>query len=388
MSEIGEQGPYIKQMMSEPVFRGSDPTGINFCCGNLKCNHILFENYTEGSLLDIAIECFRCGHLTRSPFLEPGEILPAFPILLADEDKLQINQTIIAYTGTVMTSNRQALLEIEACRPRHKDNDRLILDLGCYLKLSEAYNLITGAKLEKQQQSIGRGANPGTFPFAASMLKFSHFLSDQSQDSLQDFRLNCAAIVMFDDAVKSWSHHPRFLQIASGLGKMNSFYHTIGQLFYAKHLSFQGIRIGLSLENVPGEPNPDLYIRDNGRKIYIEVKAPSELQFGQPTLDENSMAQIVYKHVKKVKRQIRSDRPGALVICSTSNDQKNIDLLSKHISVDKFKSGRQWMMALIGLSINFQILPTDDGLRLKLGIDSASAINPNFKGFNPFGVPN
>jgi hypothetical protein len=117
------------------------------------------------------------------------------------------------------------------------------------------------------------------YPFAWSINYVKNLIKNNKIDSSdRNLMFSCALIKIFCEVVGRWRHHPRFSDVAFGLGKESHFLHTCGQFIIADYLFNQGMTIGLSKEDINHEPNPDLYIRTStSNKLYLEVKSPQAL---------------------------------------------------------------------------------------------------------------
>jgi hypothetical protein len=85
---------------------------------------------------------------------------------------------------------------------------------------------------------------------------------------------------------------------------------------FALSLSQANNRVGLSLEDNSGQPNPDLYQRISADELrHVEVKAPNALQY---PFDTTLNKALVFKHVKSTidrsKSQINRANPGVVAI--------------------------------------------------------------------------
>lgn len=307
--------PTIVQGSGAPVFRGEVPNAANLAC--FKCGHILIEHFYPDCFVGIQIECFRCKHLTPTTALDDGDVMCS-RVIVIDEGRCLIGQTVNTPTFVTMASRDFSNRELFA----EPNREGFTLDFSDseLTSLIASYDEIVGNKFALQRSKLERGGyrNKTMFPFAWAVHRISSCLKNGTID-LRDKEILSAFICLrlYANVVRAWRHHPRFMNVARDLGKQGSFFHTAGQLLLANILSPFN-RIGLSLENRHGEPNPDLYLKGiNSDRFYIEVKAPVTLGWSASITNPSQIYSAVANQIDQSRKQINGQNKGVLAIFST-----------------------------------------------------------------------
>lgn len=382
--------PYCIQGSEAPAFRGELASDKHLMC-SAECGQMLIEHYAKYSYASIGIKCFRCGEITRTPGLELGEVFAASVGTLGNKGAFLLGSTVNVRSGVVLTCDQEIARAIEATAPR---SNGLPLDLSeVGLKnLETLYNSITGCELAKQQAIVRRKGIPSIliYPFAWAVSHIENCLKERTIDLTKRDTLTALMwLHRFCHVVGIWQHHPRFQAVAKDLGKPRSFLHTTAQLLAAAYLYEAGNRIGLSLEDQHGEPNPDLYIRgDVGSNIFLEVKAPEALQWRGD--DQESIASIetaVKNCIKRSRGQINRSHRGALIISSSLIWEDFPTILERSIQKAMRSEGRnrKSLAAVVGLSTSRFLLTKQNGNKTKLdaGFKFSVTLNEYYDGENP-----
>jgi hypothetical protein len=251
------------------------------------------------------------------------------------------------------------------------------------------YDGIAGGKYAVQQKIVIRSgiSSIKKFPFAWSI---AHLEECLQTDNVSTHHKETVSALMwlstFYHIVETWQHHPRFKIVARDLGKPESFLHTSSQLIAAAYLYRAGNRIGLSLENVKGEPNPDLYVRGVARdRIFIEVKAPEALQWGggDGNIYVDRIEASVESCIKKSRDQINRTHRGVLVISSSYAANKFPELLEQCIEkgLNSLGRSRKYLAAVVGISpIGVSITSRGE---VNSGFRFSLTLNEHYDGTNP-----
>lgn len=381
-------GPYtvLIQASAKPIFRGTIATDSSFRC--LSCGNILIENYIERNFVSVRIKCFRCGKLTSTPPLEPGEVLSLRVLTLGSEGDLSIDSTVDAPPGLTITSD-QALIATAKLTSPQPQGLRLDLSEEGIAFLIQRYDEITGNKFAIQSKIISKTGDSKALrlPFVWSIRHIQSSISYgiiNIDDPKTKFGLSC--LRLFCDVVGKWQHHPRFITIAKDLGKPESFLHTSAQFIVASYLYQHGNRIGFSLENLHGEANPDLYVTgvQGYDKIYLEIKAPRVLNvFDQPKLGALVLEKPVKNCIEGSIKQINRVRPGALVIFSSLQDHRAPAELERCTTnwLNRYGRNRKSLAAVVVMSMNDnRIVRSDTKIHQPLAVQMIPVLNPYFEG--------
>ena len=378
--------PYCIQGSEAPAFRGEFETGLHLKCSS-GCGQILIEHYDKDNYASIGIQCFRCAEITWTPSLPLGEVFAGHVVSLGDKGKFLLGSTVNARSGVVLTCDQEIKREIEATAPRENSAPLALTTEGLQSLVAE-YDGIVRGKYAVQQKIVNRSGMSSikTFPFAWSIAHLEECIQAGSIDLNRKETLTALIwLHTFSHVVGTWKHHPRFQIVARDLGKPKSYLHTSSQLIAAAYLYRAGNRVGLSLENKKGEPNPDLYVTGIGQsKFYLEVKAPEALQWGgDGTISIEQITNTVESCIKGSKDQIKRTHPGVLIISSSYVSNHFPELLEKSIQKGlKFRGKHhKHLAAVVGLSpIGMSI--TNQG-KIDSGFRFSTTLNDHYEGTNP-----
>jgi phage FluMu protein Com len=378
--------PHFVQGSDAPVFRGSVENGLTFQCSN--CGHILIENYVERNFLSVEIKCFRCQTFTMTPPIEPGEVFSLRLVNMGHEGAFRINGTVDAKQGVAITCSQALAKAAELTSPR---SHGLTLDFSedGISFLIKRYDEITGQKFDVQNKILSRSGDKEAlrFPFAWAVRQLQLSLA-QGVINIGDPKVHFSLtwLRIFVEVVGKWQHHPRFIAIARDLGKPDSFLHTAAQFIIATYLYENGNEIGLSLENLHGEPNPDLYVRGvhHYERIYLEIKAPKKLHhLGQPIPSELILESPVKACIEGSVKQINKHRPGALVMFSGLQDRRAPAELERCVTnwLNRYGRNRKSLAAVVAMSIDEnRIFRNGANIHQPLAFRITPILNPYFEG--------
>lgn len=372
-----------------PAFRGVVATDKRLQCA-AGCGSVLIENYVEDCYASVGIQCFKCGQITRTPGVSLGEVLAVSTVSLGSKGRYLLGSTVSVPLGAVLTCEQEIEREIALTAPQKCSTELAISEDGIK-RLVAAYDEIIGGKFEQQKAIVGRSGMQSvkTHPFAWAIIHMERCLRSGTVDVRHANTLTALMwLLMFSHVVGTWQHHPRFGVIAKDLGKPKSFLHTSAQLITAAYLYHAGNRVGLSLEDSQGVPNPDLYIRiaPHG-KLFFEVKAPEALQWGGSVhVSINTIQKAVKDCIKRSSAQINRTHRGALVISSSLVSNSFPALIEKSVQQSLKLKGHnhRGLAAVVWLSPSNVTL---DGLSgdMRFGCEFVFgvAINEHFDGDNP-----
>ncbi len=331
-----EELPYCIQGSAMPAFRGVVDTDNRLQCA-AGCGHVLIENYVKDCYASVGIQCFKCGQITWTPCLPLGEVFATPTVSLGSKGRYLLGSTVTVPSGVVLTCDKAIEREIAATAPRVYSTGFAISEDGIK-RLVSVYDEIIGGKFQQQKTIVDRLglASVKTYPFTWAISHLEKCLRSGTVDIRYPSTLTALMwLNMFSHVVEIWQHHPRFKLVAKDIGKPKSFLHTSAQLITAAYLYHAGNRVGLSLEDNPGVPNPDLYIKSAPHgKVFLEVKAPEALQWGEPVnVSEETIQKAVKNCIKRSSSQINRAHRGVLVISSS--------LLSKSLPALIEKCARQ-----------------------------------------------
>ena len=185
---------------------------------------------------------------------------------------------------------------------------------------------------------------------------------------------------MFSHVYDRWHQSFRFFTVARQFGLKNNYFHAVLMLMVADTLYSSGNTIGISLDDRFGQPNPDLYIRYGAdRKVYIEIKAPQQLQIGSLG-DPNILSKkIIQRLTHDSSDQIDRDNHGVLLIGSTMlhdklNETMHLNALDVIDRRGSFHSG------LAGIMTFAPDVALSGGAGDRIIYTTKTALNPHFIG--------
>jgi hypothetical protein len=175
--------------------------------------------------------------------------------------------------------------------------------------------------------------------------------------------------------------------VGRDLGKPNSFLHTASQLIVAACLFQVGNRVGLSLEDNHGRPNPDLYIKMGaGAKLFLEVKAPQALQWGSGgAVAAEAIEAAVKKCVKDSSSQINRSHRGLLIISSSYLSPLCRPVLERAIQNALRARGRdhKYLAAVVAISPEIRASTLNGSLQYDTAFHFSVSLNGHYDGENP-----
>lgn len=381
--------PHFIQGSDDPVFRGTVVHESTFQCSS--CGHVLIENYVEQDFLSVEIRCFRCQAFNTTPPIEPGEVFSLRLINMGREGAFLIDGTVDAPPGVMITSSQALIAAAELTSPRPQSLNLELSEEGIDFFIRR-YDEITGNKFEIQNRKISRTGDREAlrYPFAWSIRYLRSCLAEGYVDiDDQKAQFSLTWLRIFGDVVGKWQHHPRFLSIAKDLGKPDSFLHTSAQFIIAAYLYDHGNVIGLSLENLHGEANPDLYVRGIKKydKIYLEIKSPKSLHhLGESMPSQTVMKTSIKTCIEGSVKQINRDRPGALVIFSGLQDPRAPAELERCTInwLNRYGRNRKSLAAVVVMSIDEnRIFRNGENIEQPVAFRITPLLNPYFEG-EPF----
>lgn len=382
--------PYCVQGSDAPAFRGGLETGEHLTCA-AGCGQVLVEHYVKEDYVNVGIKCFKCGTITRTPGLPLGEVFAAPVLTLGEKGAYLLGSTVNARSGVIITCDQEIAREIEATAPRYRSFPLMISPEGLRA-LTARYDEIVGMRFSTQRKNVERLGQSSikTFPFAWAIMHLEKCLASGALDIRRGETLTALLwLNIFSHAVGVWEHHPRFHVVARDLGTPKSFLHTSSKLIAAAYLYRVGNRIGLSLEDQAGQPNPDLYVRVGARdKIHLEVKAPEGLQWGgDQSISVEQIENVVRTCIKKSTSQINRSSRGILIISSSLLSHRFPALLESAIQNALKSKGRNHrsLAAVVGMSPStFDMTTQSVGtIACNAGFQFSVTLNGYYSGKNP-----
>lgn len=353
------------------------------------CGQTLVDRYIADCLIDVGIRCPSCGHISRTPNIPEGEVFPHHILAFGEEKKYRLSGSVNVPAHALLTTNAALAEAHNATAPRHLQR-KFAISAGWVDGLIAEYETSTGTDFYRQLRQTARKPNqPLRFPFvwAADFLRERLSGDEPLYLSQRSVKYAFFVLLTYEKTISSWSHHPRFAAVINGVGKADSFIHTTFQLAAAHYLYDSGNRIGLSLEDKFGQPNPDLYFRSNARtNHFIEVKAPQGLQY-QPGIDcYPDVEKIVHKTIKRSGHQINRNFKGILALANSLHHPWLRNDLVAAVRKELARKGRdhsglERVVVLSAEDVVFSIGSKAGALEARTGIRNDPIYNPHFAGY-------
>lgn len=309
---------HFRQASGEAIFRCAGSGGNDLFCVS-GCGQILIENMRKGAVIGIAIECSRCGNISRTPYLEDGEILSSGAKCCNGNNAVNVDETIVIEEDSSVVGKGYFDYIRDISGPRRPILPEIELSVSGINKIREDYEKYFNTSLESQLRKIGLSAIDACvkYPFAWATDILLRRISGESLHH-QQFNFAITIINLFNNSVRIWGHHPNYSRF---VGKENDFYHTAFKLIVANHLWESGNSVGISNEERDGSPNLDLVVKDRrGRLINLEVKSPKGLRWtpdASARMNDEEVKKQIRLAIERSYRQIRKDREGILIIASS-----------------------------------------------------------------------
>jgi len=334
----------IFQGSDQPAFKCISIPGNDLKCSN--CQHVLIEGYHEASFIGIAIRCFKCREVTSTPSLLAGEVCPKVLVLLNDSGNFLLGDSVTYQPSVAMISDAEHKRAIEACSPSKKSAPFDLTETGIQ-SLIDAFEFYSGRSVSNDLKILARhqsnnesGAWQMPFAWAAQTIRLA-LIENRVDLQIPAHNIALGRLLLFNNVVTTWKHHPRFKQISRELANPNSFFHTLSQFCLADYLYNADYQTGFSTLNIPGQPKTDLYIRVSAsQNEHIELKAPQCFLWDKfPYASKQRLNEQIVRLVRK-NRQISSKRPGHLSIVLEDPRPASYQLLKSSLSATLSKIGR------------------------------------------------
>src|SRR5579872_6914390 len=164
----GLDAPHFIQVGDTPVFSGAGNGDLICQCGNA----FLIKGYDPRSYLGIRIKCYRCGAVTTTPGLPPGEILPQGVVAIEPRETPMVTTSDVS-PGTVLADQADVAGAYALTRPRNPPTDRLTLAPAILEATAAEYDRLTGGRLAAHCAATPAAmeSEQGDYPFAWSLLR-------------------------------------------------------------------------------------------------------------------------------------------------------------------------------------------------------------------------
>ncbi len=357
MTNNTEERPTLIQGCDAPILRIVDGGDNTLLCA--ECDgSVLVEGYRPECLVGIWLQCNKCGHITSTPSLPPGETFHFKIVPLESTRRYWIRSTIEQHASVTLTCDQELAMESAETRPRPAETESTELSQDSLGALATKLDVLSGGcftpYLESAERSIAHGEryfseNPLAWAIRYLLPKLDNGTLKEDEDTL----VALALIAGYKEVLSRWLHHPHFPHLAREL--CSSFHHTLSKLIAANYLNECGNIIAHNLLAPDAGRSADLYVRFSAiKKFHLEVKAPEAIEWPNKLDQRSEMEIVVEKCLLNARGQIGTSNPGVLIIgssCITRGFFENFDN-AIHSTLQNKGTGHRGVaaVALVGLN--------------------------------------
>lgn len=400
-----EPGPsFIVQAEDAPVFRVLPDNGQVLICDGCR-EQTLIQGYCPPHFIDLGIICKKCGHVTTTPSVVRGQMIPHRPVLIPTGRYLLSTADLrLASEGghdATMVSERALWHEQQTLWPRPATTPRRELDQVLLEKAAAEYDRLTGGKYAAQAAAVAKAAKHNrasamarTEAFAWATWRLERALSEPVFDLRSgEIGMAMSFVSAFEHIIETWGHHPLFTDIMRTVSDGRSFQHTVAQLIAAAVLHTHGNRVALVVADGVDGRLADLALRFTPEEtLHIEVKAPDLLAdpAAVSKADARALEVCILAALKSAKGQITSDKRGILVVAGGALPHGAHDRLIAAAECALRRKGHDnkgvaGIVVICGAPPAFRIVP-DGSVQHDVSYSYAAVRNSRFAGDNPLVV--
>lgn len=237
--------PHFVQVGDDPVLTGPGSEDLVCTCGE----SVLARGVRPASLLAIAIACARCGQVTATAGLPPGEVLPPGVRVVARERR-PVPTPYVLGADTVLADREELSRVDELTRPRKPASEAMPITAGTLDAVAADYDRLSGGRLAEARATLPPdGADPPNslpkLPLAwalnrvrAGLERPGWWCLDQEPDAVATIE-----IAAFREFVSVWSQHPLFEAMAASAALDGFSTHGLAVFAAARAMSEAGNRV-------------------------------------------------------------------------------------------------------------------------------------------------
>jgi len=358
------------------------------------CNDsVLVENYLEDCYVGIGLQCFKCSHITWTPSLPDGEVLPKATVSMGRDGKYLIGSSVVNSKDVVMTCDQEIEAAKKLTSPLDSTNSNFELSVESLDSLGVELDVLSGGRFNQYLQSAQRSiAHKSKYfrenPLAWSIELLKKQLNNNELNLSNSTLVALGFIQAYRDVSVRWRHHVHFPILATEICAY--FYHSLIQLIAASYLEDHGNTIAINVAGEEdGKRSADLYLRLSGSEtLFIEIKGPEALEWTYTEIPPGKMKKAVEKCLSKSRGQIDNNNPGILVIGTSCLDGDFLENFGKVVEKVLKAKGREYPavagVSVIGLKeVFFANGNSYSGKRLTTSFDVSMFINQKYFKENP-----
>lgn len=306
------QRPLVIQGGSFPVIAGVGAGGQDANCPT--CRETLLANIPEGGVLDLAIQCQRCGATALTPVLPPGRAVPAIaypvvqPVLRADRTFVAEHDEVVV--GGPALERRAAEVAASVTPPR------LVMDIGGIEAILERAKRIFSPILRDVLGPYQRAPGVKPHQLAELIVAVEDNLASLQAGSVEVDVINGIELERVNTLFERWQREPHYRRLLVEARDGGLFVHNRMLLAVASLLADTATPLGFEFVEPAQDRRADFALRISARRaVHGDVKTPEPLQrVPNRAVSAKHAARLIRDVVKKSRGQVAADQPSILVI--------------------------------------------------------------------------
>ena len=250
--------PHFVQVGDGPVLTGPGTDDLVCACGE----SVLVRGVRATSLLSIAISCARCGAVTATPGLPPGEMLPP-GVRVIERERRPVPTPFVLGAETILADRDELIRIDELTKPRKPASETMPVTAGTLDAVEADYDRLSGGRLAAHRATLP----PDGFDLANGLPKLplvwalgqvraglerpGWWCLDQEPDAVA-----ANIIAAFREFVSVWSGHPLFEAMAASAAADGFSTHGLAAFAAARAMSEAGNRVVFNRQP-PGQATID-----------------------------------------------------------------------------------------------------------------------------------
>jgi hypothetical protein len=383
-----ELAPHFVQVGAEPVFVGGGPDDLRCGCGQ----SVLVRGFRPGTLLAVAIRCARCGAITTTPAVPPGEVLP-FGVRVVTRERVEMPVPLALGPGLVL-GDREELARVEAlCRPRPVTSVTLEVTPSALAAIRADYDRLTGGRLAADAAALPADTRAALdhFPLAWAIRRIEPNAAVPLWWCLQEDPDAVAAILLaaFQHFTAVWPDHPLFDTMAASAAAEGFSTHALAPFAAAQCLAEAGARVAFA-RPASNRPRIDGFQIESGPGERMAVLARRLDCHDWPTPGEAVPALVCARAIDALigaQAHINARRPG-MVVLSVGPVHGSDDL--PILAGVRAALEQRWRRhrGLLGAAVILpKVYPTDRSDRVRFGWTWLPVANPLRPGMGGLPAP-
>ncbi len=346
----------------------------------------MIKGYRPQNYLAIRIRCHRCGDVSITPGLPPGELLPRDAVAVPRLAQPSAAPNEVA-DGTVLACEDEIARDYALTRPHDPPREPMELSAATLERIATEYDRLTGGRLAEHSADAARAdtLDACAYPVAWALLRLGDKVATPGWSWLyeNDDAMAAMYVASLYHWLACWEQHPRLDWVTGLLRRPGNFLRTMAVFAAAKLLFESGNRVGFD------PPQTDaaelgLHLDAGSNGLVLAIRSPPGLQWAAR---ERWTPAAVHAEIAEVtagsRGQINIHHPGILIL-TTSVLLPNFDQAVVDSSKAVLHALRRRGRGLAGIAVvTPKVFPTQRLDQVGFGYGFYPLINPNFAGENP-----